>query len=256
MQIIDTHAHAYLEEFREDEVKLIEDAQAVGVDKVLLPNIDIDSISELKRLAANYPDFYLPMMGLHPCYVEENFEVQLNQVKEELDKRDYIAVGEIGIDLYWDKSNKEAQIIAFEKQLNWAKEINLPVAIHARESFDEIFQVLDKVNDDSLRGVLHCFTGNLDQANKIIAYGGFKLGVGGVVTFKNAGLDNVIKEISIEHLILETDSPYLSPHPKRGKRNEPSRIIHIASKLAEIKGIRIEEVAEVTTNTAKTLFNI
>lgn len=256
MELIDTHAHVYLEEFQKDRTQIINDAQSVGINKVLLPNIDLGSVESLKQLAKDYPDYYIPMMGLHPCYVGADYKEQLSKIKLELDQGNYCAVGEIGVDLYWDKSQQRQQVEAFKTQIEWAKEKRLPVAIHARNSFDEIFEVLDEVNSEVLTGVLHCFTGDVDQAERIIAYGGFKLGVGGVVTFKNAGLDKVMKQIDLKHLILETDSPYLSPHPKRGKRNEPSRLKYIAYKLAEIKNTTIEEISAITTKNAKDLFKI
>ena len=208
----------------------------------------------MNHLAAKYPGNCFPMIGLHPSDVKENFEDELAIVKKEAETGNYIAIGEIGIDLYWDKTFLKQQQEAFAFQLELAKSHHLPVAIHARDSFDEIFEVLDQHNDDTLSGVLHCFTGTLEQAERVIDYGNFKLGIGGVVTFKNGGLDKVIPHIDLEHLILETDAPFLAPTPYRGKRNESQYIPIIADKIAQLKNIKIEEVAETTTQNALELF--
>jgi TatD DNase family protein len=223
---------------------------------MLLPNIDLDSIEAMHKLESDFPNNCHAMMGLHPCSVTENWEKELAVIKSHLDKRKYCAVGEIGIDLYWDKDLLPFQQAAFAQQIEWAKEFDIPIVIHVREAFDEAFEIVDKLNDDSLRGVFHCFTGTVEQAKHIINYGGFKLGLGGVLTFKNSGLDKVVSEIGMEHFILETDSPYLAPTPHRGKRNESSYITYVASKLSEIKEINIEEVAEVTTKNAIELFRL
>jgi TatD DNase family protein len=203
---------------------------------------------------ARYPQNCYPMIGLHPSDVKENFEEELAIVKQEAETNAYIAIGEIGIDLYWDKTFLKQQQEAFAFQIQLAKTHGLPIAIHARDSFNEIFEVLDQYNDDSLTGVLHCFTGNLDQANRVINYGGFKLGIGGVATFKNGGLDKVIPHIDLKYLVLETDAPFLAPMPYRGKRNESQYIPIIADKIAHLHGIKIEKVAEVTTQNALALF--
>lgn len=225
-----------------------------GVTKLLLPNIDLESIDRMHQLVAAFPQNCYAMMGLHPCSVTENYKADLAQLKIHLDKGKYCAVGEIGIDLYWDKSTLKWQQEAFIEQVNWAKEKNLPIAIHVRDAFDETFELLDHLNDDSLSGVFHCFTGSVEQAEKVLNFGGFKLGIGGVLTFKNSGLDQVIKAIDVEHLILETDSPYLAPTPHRGKRNESEYITLVASKLAEVKEMTIEEIARITTKNAESLF--
>ena len=196
------------------------------------------------------------MMGLHPCSVKEDFEKELNSIKTYLYNGNYIAIGEIGIDLYWDKTTLTIQKKAFEEQINWAKELHLPIVIHARDSYEEIFEVLDKIHDSSLFGVFHCFTGSLKQAKKIIDYGNFKMGIGGVVTFKNGGLDKTLQNIELKHLMLETDSPYLSPSPYRGKRNESTHLKLIAEKLAIIYNCTFEEIAEITTRNAKMLFKL
>jgi TatD DNase family protein len=254
MQFIDTHAHLYLDKFDADIDQVISDAIQSGVTKMYLPNIDSQTISAMNNLAVKYPQNCYPMIGLHPSDVKENFEEELAIVKQEAEKGKYIAIGEIGIDLYWDKTFLKQQQDAFAFQIELAKIHGLPIAIHARDSFDEIFEVLDQHNDESLTGVLHCFTGNLAQAERVINYGGFKLGIGGVATFKNGGLDKVIPHIDLEHLVLETDAPFLAPTPYRGKRNESQYIPIVADKIAQMKGIKIEEVAEATTKNALELF--
>ena len=256
MIFTDTHAHLYLEQFSEDREEMMKRAFDAEVGRIFLPNIDLDSISSMLKLVADYPDIVFPMMGLHPCSVKDDYESVLSKMKNELDTGKYVAVGEIGIDLYWDKSTLDIQRKAFEIQIGWAKEMNLPIVIHARDSFDELFEVVDRLNDDRLRGVFHCFTGTLEQANHIIDYGGFYLGLGGVLTFKNSGLDKVISEVDLKHLVLETDAPYLSPTPFRGKRNESAYIPYIAGKLSEISGVEIEKVAEITTENSVDLFGV
>ncbi|MGB0391088.1 MAG: TatD family hydrolase [Salibacteraceae bacterium] len=254
MQFIDTHAHLYLDKFEADIDQVIQNAISSGVTKMYLPNIDSQTIGAMNNLAAKYPNNCYPMIGLHPSDVKENFEEELAIVKKEAEKGKYIAIGEIGIDLYWDKTFLKQQQEAFAFQIELAKTHGLPIAIHARDSFDEIFEVLDQHNDENLTGVLHCFTGNLEQANRVINYGGFKLGIGGVATFKNGGLDKVIPHVDLKHLVLETDAPFLAPTPYRGKRNESQYIPIIADKIAQMKGLRIEEVAETTTKNALELF--
>jgi len=195
-------------------------------------------------------------MGLHPGSVDEHWERNLEVIKEHLFTRNNLAVGEIGMDLYWDKTFQDAQAQAFRQQISWAKELKLPIIIHAREAFEEIFDIVDELNDDSLRGIFHCFTGTLEQAQKIQEYGGFMLGLGGVLTYKKSGLDEVVKDIPLDMIVLETDSPYLPPTPHRGKRNESAYLIHIAEKLAEIKQMKLTEVAEITTANARRMFNL
>jgi len=256
--LIDTHTHLYSSKFDEDREFVISDCIANGVKKLLLPNIDSNSTDSMLALADKHPLVCYPMMGIHPCSINNNtIEKELAHTKKHLfSNRKFIAVGEIGIDLHWDKTTLAAQVTAFKQQIEWAKELNLPIAIHAREAFDEIFEVLDELNDDTLNGVLHCFTGNVEQAKHIINYGGFKLGIGGVVTFKNGGLDKVLNEIELEHLILETDAPYLAPTPHRGKRNSSQYIPLIGDKLADIYGCTLPEIAEVTTRNAIELFKL
>ena len=257
MDFIDTHTHLYSSQFNEDRDEIVLKCINNGIRKLLLPNIDFTSIEGMMDLVEKYPTTCYPMLGLHPCSVDHNVDEELKKIESYFtENHKFIAVGEIGIDLYWDKSFLTQQIKAFEIQISWAKKYNLPIVIHARDSFDQIFEVLDRLNDEQLRGVFHCFSGDLNQAKKVLSYGGFKLGVGGVVTFKKSGLDEVLKNISLEHLILETDSPYLAPTPYRGKRNESTYIPLIAQKLSSIYGISEEEIGNITTQNAKNLFNL
>ena len=207
-------------------------------------------------LAMAYPENCFPMMGLHPGSVKENYEEELKLVEAELSRQKFYAVGEIGIDLYWDKTFIREQKIAFQKQIAMAKKHALPIVIHMRNSFNETYEIVEALNDEELSGIFHCFSGSLEQAKKIISLGGFKLGIGGVLTFKNSGLDEVIREIDIKHLVLETDSPYLAPVPYRGKRNESAYLVNVAEKLAELHHISIEEVANITTENSKVVFGI
>lgn len=256
MILTDTHSHLYADQFSEDIDQVMSRCLADGINRIFLPNIDESSIDSMLALEDSYPNTCFSMMGLHPCSVKENFEEQLATVRTWLDKKNFVAVGEIGIDLYWDKSLLSQQQEAFKCQIEWAKELGKPIIIHARDSFDEIFEIVDELNDDRLSGIFHCFTGTSEQAQKVIDYGNFWLGLGGVLTFKNSGLDKVVKDIDLKHLVLETDSPYLAPTPFRGKRNESSYLKLIAMKLAEIKGVTLEEVAEVTTANSKVIFGV
>jgi TatD DNase family protein len=253
---IDTHTHMYTDAFQEDRKEAVLRAYESGIEKLLLPNIDRASISEIHQLVTDFPQICFPMMGLHPGSVGEDWKEQLAIIKEELfSKRlNYIAVGEIGMDLFWDKTYQKEQELVFRTQIAWAKELSLPIVIHAREAFDEIFAVLDELNDANLTGVFHCFTGTKDQAEKIINYGGFLIGIGGVLTYKKAELDKVVKEIPLQHIVLETDAPYLPPVPFRGKRNESSYLSFIAEKLAEIYQVDLNELAKQTTSNANRLF--
>jgi TatD DNase family protein len=254
--LIDTHTHLYLSDFTSDIDSIINTCRNQNIEKFFLPNIDSSTVNDLLQLAANYPAVCYPMMGLHPCSVKENYKEELSKIEAELSSNKFIAIGEIGIDLYWDKSTLEIQKEAFITQINWAKKWSLPIVIHARDSFDEIFEVLDRHNDEKLSGIFHCFTGNEDQANKIIAYKGFKLGIGGVVTFKNAGLDKTLQSIDLKHLVLETDAPYLSPVPFRGKKNTSENLIYIAEKLASIYSCSLEKIANQTTKNALEIFKL
>ena len=254
MNLIDTHTHLYVSQFDEDRNEVIRNAIETGITKMVLPGINSSYINIQNKLASSYPLGCYAAFGLHPGDVKEDFQKELKLVEAELKKGNSIAVGEIGIDLYWDKTFIEEQKIAFEQQIIWAKKYKLPIIIHVREAFNEVFEIIDKFNDDNLTGIFHSFTGNIEQANKIISYKGFKIGINGIVTFKNSGLGKVVKEIPLQHLVLETDSPYLSPTPKRGKRNESSHLIYTADKISDIKEISIEKVAEITNKNAIDIF--
>jgi len=250
--IIDTHSHIYGEQFDDDRKEVVERALANGVEKICLPNIDVDSIQQVKDLTAAYPDTCFPMMGLHPCSVGEDYQKDLAIIKEELYNGDYIAVGEIGIDLYWDKTTLPQQVEAFKEQIEWSIDLGLPIVIHCRDSFDEIFEVIAPYKG-KITGIFHCFSGNVEQA-KFITDMGLYLGIGGVVTFKNAGLDKVVAQLSLEHLVVETDSPYLTPSPHRGKRNESSYTLNVAEKLASIFEVGLDEIAQITSDNARKVF--
>jgi len=253
---IDTHTHLFSDSFDEDRDEIVQRAINAGVEKLLLPNIDSTSIDSMHVLAAKYPNNCYSMMGLHPGYIKEDWKEQLAVIEKHLFSNKYVAVGEIGMDLYWDKTFVKEQADAFIQQVKWAKELKLPIVIHARDAFQEIFDIVDELNDENLNGIFHCFTGTIEQAKHILTYGNFKLGIGGVLTYKKAELDKVIQQISIEHLVLETDSPYLPPTPHRGKRNESSYLLHIAEKLADVYSISLKEVEEITTQNALEIFNL
>jgi len=255
MIITDTHTHLYSEQFSEDRNEMIQRALDAGVSRFFVPAIDSTYLNSMLELENSFPENMFLMMGLHPTHVKENVEDELAFIKKWLDKRHFYALGEIGIDLYWDKTFLKQQQIAFKTQINWAKEKNLPIVIHCRDAFDEIFEILEEVNDDKLFGIFHCFTGSLEQAKKAISYN-MKLGIGGVVTFKNGKIDTFLNEIPVENIVLETDSPYLSPTPYRGKRNESSYITKVLDKLADIYGLTPEEIAEITTKNSKNVFGI
>lgn len=256
MQFIDTHTHLFSDSFLEDRDATVQRAIASGVGKLLLPNIDIDTIDAMYQLCGDYPSHCFPMMGLHPGSVDENWVQKLSIIENKLFTNKHVAVGEIGIDLYWDKSFLTQQTEAFTLQVQWAKELHLPIVIHAREAFDEIFTVLDVLNDSELTGIFHCFTGTVEQAAHIRSYGGFKLGIGGVITYPKSGLAETVAQIPIEELVLETDSPYLPPVPYRGKRNESAYITHVAEKIAEIYSLPLKLVSEITTVNALELFDL
>lgn len=255
MNFIDTHTHLFTTEFDTDRDQAIKAAQACGVSKFVLPNVDSTTIKPMIELSENYPNVCFPLIGLHPTSVNANFEHELEIMRTELNSRKYYGMGEIGIDLYWDKTFYELQVEAFKEQLRWAHEKELPVVIHSRNSMNEIFEVLENLNFSNYKGVFHCFSGNLIHAKRAVEMG-FFLGIGGVITFKNGGLDSVITHIGLEHLVLETDSPWLAPVPHRGKRNESAYIPIIAQKLAEVKNKTISEIAEITTINAQKLFQI
>ncbi len=255
MFLIDSHIHLYLKDFQGDQKTLIEKAIKKNIRKFLLPNIDLNTIEELICLCKKYPKNCYPMIGLHPCSVKKNYLSVLNKLMKKRNSTNFIAIGEIGIDLYWDKTFIEEQKDAFRIQISWAKKQKLPIVVHCRNSFNEVYNILKEESSDDLCGVLHCFGGNLKQAKKIIDLN-FFLGIGGILTFKNSGLDSVIKKIPIEKLILETDAPYLAPKPHRGKRNEPENLILIANKLCEIKNISMLELTnQLYKNTNSLFFN-
>lgn len=253
--MIDTHAHIYLNDFKEDRSALLDRARERGVQKILMPNIDSTSIDDLLELETSEPDLCVGMMGLHPCYVKKGFEKDLYEVESWLTKKKFCAVGEIGTDLYWDKSLWAEQQEAFQIQLNLAKQHALPVSIHSRESTTEALAIIEKLQDGKLSGVFHCYSGTIAQAEQAIKLG-FHLGIGGVATFKKGELDELLKTIDLKYLVLETDSPYLAPVPYRGKRNEPSYLHYVAEKIALVKNISVEEVITQTTITAKAIFTI
>ena len=256
MLLTDSHTHLFLEEFKDDIEQVMENAIQKGVERIFLPNIDISTIDALNSLTNKYPDNCFPMMGLHPGSVQANYESELETVTAELKTGKYCAVGEIGIDLYWDKTFIKEQEDAFMEQIILAKKLELPIVIHARDSFQEIFDIIEPLNDKGLTGIFHCFTGTTSDAERIIGFGGFKMGIGGVLTFKNAGVDKVVEKIDLKHLVLETDSPYLAPVPYRGKRNESAYIIEVANKLAELHKCSIEEIAKVTTDNTREIFKV
>lgn len=254
MKFIDSHAHIYLDQFDGDIGETIERGQDLGVEKIYLPNIDDTSIDAMLELEEKFKGICIPMMGLHPCSVNKKFEKQLYLVEQWISDRDFAAIGEIGTDLYWDKSHWGQQQEALRIQLGWAKEKKWPAIIHCRDSIDETIDIVSEIDSPDLEGIFHCFTGNLDQAKRITDMG-FLLGIGGVSTFKNGGLEEILKEIDLNYMVLETDSPYLAPVPHRGKRNEPSYIPLIAKRIADIRKIEVEEVAESTTTAALKLFS-
>jgi TatD DNase family protein len=255
MILTDTHTHLYSKEFDPDRTKLIEKAISNGVGRFFMPNIDSGSIAGMFQVEKQFPEHCFPMMGLHPCSVNETYQQELIVVEHWLSKRKFTAIGEIGIDLYWDKTFFEQQQDAFRTQIQWAKKYSLPYVIHSRNAFDETMQIVNEFKQDNIKAIFHCFSGNVEQAEQVIAAGNFKLGIGGVVTFKNSGLDKVVEAIDIKHLVLETDAPYLAPAPHRGKRNEPDYLLLVAQKIADIKKISVEEVAAITTQNSKDVFS-
>lgn len=255
MNLIDTHTHMFSSQFDQDREQIVKECIESGIETLLLPNINSETIDAMWNLCDLFPKNCFPMIGLHPCDVKEDYQKELDIVLKELKNRKYVAVGEIGIDLHWDKTTEDIQKKAFDQQIKWAIEFDLPIAIHIRESFEEVFEVLEQNIHPKLRGVFHCFTGTLEQAQKAISMG-FMLGVGGVVTFKNSGVDKVIENVDLKHLVLETDSPYLAPTPLRGKRNDSRNLQLICDKLAQLNDLESNEVARITSKNAKTLFNL
>ena len=253
MKIIDTHTHLYLEEFRADIEEVLQKAAAEGVEQFYLPNVDSTSIDDLLQLADRYPGKCIPMMGLHPCYVKENVAEELQLVQHWLQKRPFAAVGEIGLDYYWDQTFVPQQKEAFRQQINWALELNLPIVIHSRESMQDCIDLVKEYQNGNLRGIFHCFGGSLEEAKQIMDLG-FLMGIGGVVTYKKSGLAEVLRHIPLEYLVVETDAPYLTPVPFRGKRNEPAYLKYIVAKMAEALQTSTEEIAAQTTANAQKLF--
>lgn len=256
MSIIDTHAHLFVEEFNEDLDSVVSRAKEAGVTKVLLPNISDDTIGDLKRCTARYPGFFYPMMGLHPTSVTKDWRRQLFWIHEELMQESYIAVGEVGIDLYWDDSLKKEQVQAFETQLEWSREQGLPVSIHFRNATKEVVESIRRVGERSLRGVFHSFGGDREELEIIMSLGNFLIGVNGVVTFKNSGLADTLRHCPHDRVILETDAPYLPPVPYRGKRNESAYLPFIVDKITEVWKMDRETVASITTRNANQLFGL
>jgi len=255
MQIIDTHTHLYLNQFKDDVDLVIERAKNAGIDKFIFPAIDSSHFKDMHELRNRYPENIYLMSGLHPVSVKDNYKEELNLVLKSLETHNYVGIGEIGIDLYWDKTFLKQQQEAFEFQIRLAISNNLPIVIHCRDGFDEIFEILDAEKCSKMRGIFHCFTGTLEQANRAINLG-FKLGIGGVVTFKNGGIDKFLNKIDMKNIVLETDAPYLSPVPHRGKRNESFYVTYILKKISELYALNEQEIAKITSKNALEIFNI
>lgn len=251
--LIDTHTHLYVPQFDEDREEMLQRAINNGVERFYLPNIDSTSIEAMLDLEAKHPQNCFAMMGLHPCSVKENYQEELAIVKSWLDKRPFAAVGEIGLDLHWDTTFFEQQKEAFRTQIRWAKDLEIPIVIHSRKSTKEAIEIVREEKDERLTGIFHCFGDGLEEAKEIIDLG-FYLGIGGVLTFKKSGLDKTLKELDLQHIVLETDSPYLAPTPYRGKRNESAYVRIIAQKLADVKGVSLESVCEITSKNALSVF--
>ncbi|GAA3968991.1 TatD family hydrolase [Mucilaginibacter dorajii] len=255
MVLTDTHTHLYYETAADKRAALVQRCLDNDISRLFLPCVDAASVPLIYNLVKAYPHLCYPMLGLHPCSVKPGWETELAAIKDAHQQNKIYAIGEIGIDLYWDKTYLDGQIEAFRTQINWAKSLKLPIVIHCRDAFDEVYSVLQQENDDDLHGIFHCFGGTVNQAQKVIDLG-FYLGIGGVVTYKNAGLDKVVAEIDLKHIVLETDSPYLTPVPFRGKPNESSYLIYIAQKVADLHQTSVEEVAYITTQNSKLVFGI
>ncbi len=253
--LTDTHTHLYSEQFDEDRGVMMLRAKDAGISRFFIPAIDSSYNERMFDLEKRFPEEVFLMMGLHPTSVHANYKEELAQVKKWIDQRSFYAIGEIGIDLYWDRSFLEQQREAFQIQIRWAKEKGWPIVIHCRDAFDEIFEILAVEKSDQLRGIFHCFTGSIEQAHQAISYN-MKLGIGGVATFKNGKINEFLHQIPLEHIVLETDSPYLAPSPYRGKRNESSYLTYIVDKLVDIYGVSFEEIAKITTENSKEIFGI
>ena len=251
--LIDTHSHIYLPDFDKDRAEMIDRAQKNGISKIYMPNIDRESIPLLYASEQAYPEICIAMMGLHPCSVNEDLTSELEEIEKQLFSRNFSAVGEIGLDYYWDKTFIEQQKDAFVKQMRWAKELNIPIVIHSRDSTTDVLALVRQEKTENLRGIFHCFGGTVEEANSIIELG-FYLGIGGVLTYKKSGLDETLKHIDLKHIVLETDAPYLTPVPFRGKRNEPAHITYVAQKLAEVKNVPLEDIYHATSANAIQIF--
>ena len=255
MHFIDTHAHVYAAELTSDLDLVMKNALAIGINKIIMPAIDSSSLDAMLKVEQQFPENCIAMMGLHPCYVKENYIEELKLVEEWIEKRKFIAIGEIGLDFYWDKTFTKEQHIVFETQMQWALDLNLPIAIHTRNAMGETIEAVKPFAKKGLRGVFHCFSGSKESSEQIIGMG-FHLGLGGVLTYKNAGVAEAVKDIPIEYFVLETDAPYLAPVPYRGKTNEPAYMLEVAKKLAEIKSLPLHEIAAITTSNAEKLFGL
>ena len=254
MKIIDTHNHLYLEEFDPDRERLVDEALASGIDTLLLPNVDLATVDRMHALCDLHPDFAFPLMGLHPTSVDGTYTDALKKIETYLSRRSYCGIGEIGIDLYWDKTYRKEQLVVFEEQLRWSIDLHLPVAIHTRDAFPEVFECLYKVGPEKLKGVFHSFTGTQEELTEINKMDTFLIGINGVATFKNSGLPHILPSVKIDKVVLETDAPYLAPVPYRGKRNEPAYIWKTAEKVAQIYGCTLEETVKITRKNALNLF--
>ncbi len=255
MLLTDTHTHLYYETDAIKQSELIQRCSENSINRLFLPNVDVASVPLLFSLVNAFPGKCFPMLGLHPCSVKVGWENELGDIQAAIHQHKIVAIGEIGIDLYWDKTFLDEQVQAFKKQIAWAKALKLPIVIHCRDAFEQVYDVLLQEHDENLRGIFHCFTGTIDQAEKIIGLG-FYLGIGGIVTYKNAGLDKIVAQIDLKHMVLETDSPYLTPAPFRGKPNESSYLIYVAQKVAELHQTNIETVTELTTENSKMIFRV
>lgn len=254
MKLIDSHCHLYLPEFNNDRAEVLQRSLDLGVEKFYLPGIDSEVIDSMLLMEAQYPNICFPMMGLHPCSVKENYLLELSIVESWLQKRKFVAIGEIGLDFYWDKTFETQQYEAFEQQMQWALDYNLPIVIHSREATQATINCVKPFAAKGLKGIFHCFTGSYETAKEIIAMN-FLLGIGGVITYKNAGLAEAVKKIDLQHIVLETDAPYLTPVPFRGKRNESSYLQYIIERIAQEKNMSIEEVAKITSANAEQIFH-
>jgi len=263
VKLIDTHCHVYDEAFRDDLVDVIARARESGLERLLLPNINPETLTELIRVCDTWPDLCLPMIGLHPEDLSDDFHSQLSLLKSVLDRdrsnigpKRFIGIGETGLDLYWDKSRLADQIESFRIQLEWALEYDLPIVIHSRDAFDELYKIMSDYRDSGLRGVFHCFSGSLEEASALMEFGGFMFGIGGVLTFKKSILQDFLAQIPLSRILLETDCPYLAPVPMRGKRNEPSFLLYVAERAAQVYGCSTEHIAQVTSANACSLFRL